>query len=69
MNIVMSTLFQVIFFLHDGKIVTIDQLSFLGPELTSNHPNSLNVPNMQMVSSSPQVNYVETCPMPNPIDE
>ena len=32
MKAVVSTLFQVMHFPHDGKIVTIDQLSFVKPD-------------------------------------
>jgi hypothetical protein len=41
MKAIMSTLFRVIYFPHDGRIVTIDQLSFVGPDLTI---NSMNLP-------------------------
>jgi hypothetical protein len=33
MKAIVSTLFHVIYFPHDGRIVTIDQLSFIGPDL------------------------------------
>ena len=65
----MSTLFRVTSFQYDGKIVTIDQISFVGPDLSANHPNSLNVPNMQVVSPSSLVNYMATCSMSAPTDE
>jgi hypothetical protein len=39
---IVSTLFFVISFPHDGIIVTIDQLSFVGPDLITNPINSLN---------------------------
>jgi hypothetical protein len=32
MKAIVSTLFRVIYFPHDGRIVTIDQLSFIGPD-------------------------------------
>jgi len=51
-------------FLHEGKIVTIDQLSFPGPNMASSQPSSLNGPFVPMVSSPPQVNYVATSSMP-----
>jgi hypothetical protein len=35
MKAIVSTLFCVISFPHDGRIVTIDQLPFFGPEFTS----------------------------------
>jgi hypothetical protein len=53
---IVSTRFCVIYFPHDGKIVTIDQLSFLGPELTFNSMTSLNGSYMKMVWPFPQVN-------------
>jgi hypothetical protein len=31
--------------------------------MMANHPTSLNGPFMQVVSPSPQVDYVATCPM------
>ena len=40
MNAVVSTLFRVMHFPHEGKIVTIDQLSFVTPDhrmIPSNH--------------------------------
>jgi hypothetical protein len=42
MKAIVSTLFHVIYFPHDGRIVTIDQLSFIGPDLTINPMTSLN---------------------------
>jgi hypothetical protein len=43
--------------------VTIDQLFFIGPDLTINPMNSLNGSYMQSVSPLPQVNYVALSPM------
>jgi hypothetical protein len=42
MKAIVSTLFQVISFPHDGRMVTIDQLSFIGPDMTINPMNSLH---------------------------
>jgi hypothetical protein len=42
MKAIVSTLFRVIYFSHDGRVMTIDQLSFVGPDLTVNSMNSLN---------------------------
>jgi hypothetical protein len=39
MKAIVSTLFHVISFPHDGRIVTIDQLSFVGPDLTIHSMN------------------------------
>jgi hypothetical protein len=69
MKYIVSTLFRVISFPHNGRMVTIDQLSFVGPDLTINSMNSLHGLYMQMVSSLPQVNYVALSPMPSTADE
>jgi hypothetical protein len=42
MKSIMSTLFRVISFPHDGRMVTIDQLLFVGPNLTINPITSLS---------------------------
>jgi hypothetical protein len=39
---IVSTLFHVISFPNNGRIVTIDQISFVGPDLTINSMISLN---------------------------
>ena len=43
MKVVASTLFRVMYFPHDGKIVTVDQLSFVKPDyrVTPSHQTSL----------------------------
>jgi hypothetical protein len=46
MKAIVSTLFRVIYFPHDGRVVTIDQLSFIGPDWMT----SLNGSYMQTVS-------------------
>jgi hypothetical protein len=69
MKAIVSTLFRVIYFPHDGRMVTIDQLSFVGPDLTINPMTSLNGSYMQSVSPLPQVNYVTLSPMPSAADE
>jgi hypothetical protein len=63
MKAIVSTLFHVISFPHDGRTVTIDQLSFFGPDLTS--MDSLDGFYMQTVSPPPHVNYVALSPMPS----
>jgi hypothetical protein len=60
-----STLFHVISFPHDGRVVTIDQLSFVDPDLTVKSMTSLNGSYMQSVSPLPQINYVVLSPMPS----
>ena len=46
MKAVVSTLFRVMYFPHDGNIVSINQLSFVKPDhrMTPSHHTSLNVP-------------------------
>ena len=53
MKVVVSTLFRVIHFPHDGKIVTIDQLSFVTPNhrITPSNQTSLNVPHVLLIAS------------------
>ena len=53
MKDVVSTLFRVMYFPHDGNIVTIDQLSFVKPDyhVTPSHQTSLNVPHVLVVPS------------------
>jgi hypothetical protein len=53
MKAIMSTLFRVISFPHNGRIVVIDQLSFVGPELTINSMTYLDSSYMQSVSPLP----------------
>jgi hypothetical protein len=64
MNAVVSTLFWVMHFPHNGSIVTIDQLAF-----DNHHPNlalfqttPLHVPSFCVDSTPPWVNYVASCP-------
>jgi hypothetical protein len=42
MKAIVSTFFRVIYLPHDVRMVTIDQISFVGPELTINPMTSLN---------------------------
>jgi hypothetical protein len=65
MRAIVSTLFCVISFPHDGRIVTIDQLSFVGHDLTINSMTSLNGSYMWSVSPLKHVNYVALSPMPS----
>ena len=69
MKAIVSTLFRVIYFPHNGLIVAIDQLSFIGPDLIINPMTSLNGYYMQMVLPFPQVNYVALSPMSSASDE
>jgi hypothetical protein len=65
MKVIVSTLFRVIYFPHDGRVVTIDQLSFIDPAWIA----SLNGSHMQTVSPPPQVNYVALSPMDSTSDD
>jgi hypothetical protein len=65
MKAIVSTLFRVIYFPHDGRVVTIDQLSFIDPDWIA----SLNGSYMHTVSPPPQVNYVALSPMASTSDE
>jgi hypothetical protein len=67
MKAIVSTLFRVISFPHNGRMVTIDQISFSGLDLTS--MTSLHGSYMQTVSPLPQVNYVALSPMPSTVDD
>ena len=61
MGAIVSSLFHVVCFPHNGRIVTIDQLSFFSPPVPLSPPPGSHPP---VVSASPQVNYVSTSPMP-----
>lgn len=63
LKVVMSILFPVMSFPHNGNIVMIDKLSLLILDLTTFQPSSLNFPYLQVVSTPPWVHYVETSPM------
>jgi hypothetical protein len=65
MKAIVSTLFRVIYFPHNGRIVTIDQLSFIGPDWVT----SLSGSYMQTVSPLPHVNYVALSPMTSTSDD
>jgi hypothetical protein len=65
MKDIVSTLFRVISFPHNGRVVTVDQLSFIDPDWIA----SLNGSYMQMVSPRPQVNYVALSPMDSTSDD
>jgi hypothetical protein len=65
MKAILSTLFRVISFPHDGRIVIVDQLSFIDPDWIA----SLNGSYMQIVSPPPQVNYVALSPMVSTSDD
>ena len=68
MGAIVSTLFRVICFPHEGRIVTVDQLSFPGLNMDPSQPSSLSGPFVPMVSSPPWVNYVATHSIPTSTD-
>ena len=64
MGALVSSLFRVVCFPHDGRIVIIDQLSFIRPRVP---PAQLSSPpgfHPSVVSAPPQINYVATYPVP-----
>jgi hypothetical protein len=65
MKAIVSALFHVISFPHDGRIVTIDQPSFIGPDWVT----SLSGSYMQIVSPLPHVNYAALSPMTSTSDD
>jgi hypothetical protein len=64
MKAIVSTLFRVIYFTQDGRMVTIDKLSFISPDWIT----SLSGSYMKIESPLPQVNYVALSPMPSTTD-
>jgi len=60
MGALVSSLFCVVFFPDDGRIVTIDQLLFFGHQIPPIQPLSPIGSYLQTMSSPPQVNYVVT---------
>ena len=64
MGALVSSLFRVMCFPHEGRIVTIDQLSFFGLDVATSLPSSLLGFYPPVVSAPPQVNYVATYLVP-----
>jgi hypothetical protein len=65
MKAIVSTLFRVISFPHNGQVVTVDKLSFIDPAWIA----SLNGSYMQTVSPPPQVSYVVLSPIASTSDD
>ena len=68
MGALVSSLFRVVCFPHDGRIVSIDQLSFVrqhAPPAPLSFPPGFHPP---VASVPPQINYVATHPMPGSSD-
>ena len=53
MKAIVSTLFRVMYFPHDGKIVTIDQISFVTHDhhITPSNQTALNVSHVLVIPS------------------
>ena len=64
MEALVSSLFRVVCFPHEGRIVTIDQLSFFGPDLATGSPSPPPSFYPPVASTPPQVNYVAPYPVP-----
>ena len=64
MGVLVSSLFRVICFPHQGWIMSIDQLAFFGPNMAASPPLSLPDLYPSVVSSPLHVNYVATCRVP-----
>ncbi len=60
MGALVSSIFHVVCFLHEGRIVAIKQLSFIGHQVPPLQPSSPISACLQAVPSPPQVNYVAT---------
>ena len=65
MQVVVSTLFHVMYFNHGEEIVTIDQLDFLdpSPNPTRDQVFPLLIPSVSVDTTPPQVSYVASCPL------
>ena len=64
MGALVSSLFRVMCFPHEGRIVTIDHLLFYGPNMASGPPSPPLGFYPPVVSAPPQVNDVATYPVP-----
>jgi len=60
MGALVSSLFRVVCFPHEGRMVTIDRLSFFSPSVPPVQPSSPIDSCSQAVPSQPHVNYVAT---------
>ena len=65
MQVVVSTLFRVMYFNHGEEIVSIDQLDFLdpSPNPTRDQVFPLLIPSVSIDTTLPQVSYVASCPL------
>ena len=53
MKAIVSTLFRVMYFTHDGNILNVDKIFFVKPDhcMNPSHQTSLNVPHVPVVPS------------------
>ena len=70
MKYIVSSLFQVMQFPHNGNIVTIDQLPFINPKfsLTLQHMNPLSFP-ILMMDSHPTLTFHARGEVPTSSDQ
>jgi len=68
MKVVVSTLFFVISFPHNGNIVMVYQLSYVDLALTTSHLTPLKIPYMKVIPTLTRVNYVANHPRFSIID-
>ena len=64
MGALISSPFRGVYFPREGWIMTIDQLSFFGPNVAAGLPSPPPGFYSPVVSAPPQVNYVSTYPVP-----
>ena len=69
MGTLASSLFHVVCFPHEGRIVTIDQLLFIGHQVPPMQPSCPIYSCLKLDPSSPQVNYVALSPMVSTSDD
>ena len=64
MQVVVSTLFRVMYFSHNESIVTVDQLEFVDPSpySTIDQVYPLLIPSVSVDTTLPRVNYVASYP-------
>ena len=65
MQVVVSTLFHVMYFNHGEEIVTINQLDFLdpSPDPTRDHIFPLLIPIVSIDTTPPRIRYVASYPL------
>lgn len=69
MGALVSSLFYVVCFPCEGRIVIIDQMSFIGHQAPPSQPSSPIGSCLQAVPSLPKVNYVATRSVSTSVDD